>query len=193
MIICRNILFASLVLLWSSPAMPADDEATPPGRYQIVINPQVRADTFLLDTATGRIWQIVKFTDLDGEPTAWDLMDRLDGPSDFLTFAKMHSPKKAITVDKAGRAAEAYRRGLMAPDVKARYEEAIRRGIVQPPVSPTPPVSSPFVGASGARQPVRMRPRLQAPDKALRGVLRFRSHTAAARVMLTPARTEDRK
>ena len=24
-----------------------------PGRYQIVMNPQVRADTFLLDTATG--------------------------------------------------------------------------------------------------------------------------------------------
>jgi hypothetical protein len=26
-------------------------------RYQIVFNPNVRADTFLLDTQTGRVWQ----------------------------------------------------------------------------------------------------------------------------------------
>jgi hypothetical protein len=33
-----------------------------PGRYQIVMNPQIRADTFLLDTATGKIWQLAKLT-----------------------------------------------------------------------------------------------------------------------------------
>ena len=29
------------------------------GRYQVVFSPMVRADTFLLDTATGTIWQSV--------------------------------------------------------------------------------------------------------------------------------------
>lgn len=33
--------------------------------------------------------------------------------------------------DKAARAAEAYRRGLMGPETSVRYEEAVRRGIVK--------------------------------------------------------------
>jgi hypothetical protein len=53
-----------------------------PGRYQIVINPQVRADTFLLDTATGRVWQLVKFTDINA--TAWQIMKRLDSELDLV-------------------------------------------------------------------------------------------------------------
>jgi hypothetical protein len=28
------------------------------GRYQIIINPNVRADTFLIDTTTGRTWNL---------------------------------------------------------------------------------------------------------------------------------------
>lgn len=28
------------------------------GRYQIIINPNVRADTFMIDTATGRTWNL---------------------------------------------------------------------------------------------------------------------------------------
>jgi len=54
-----------------------------PGRYQIVINPQARADTFLLDTATGRVWQLIKYGDLNGEPPAWQLMHRIDNDLDL--------------------------------------------------------------------------------------------------------------
>ena len=54
-----------------------------PGRYQIVINPQARADTFLLDTATGRVWQLIKYGDLNGEPPAWQLMKRIDNDLDL--------------------------------------------------------------------------------------------------------------
>ena len=54
-----------------------------PGRYQIVINPQARADTFLLDTATGRVWQLIKYGDLNGEPPAWQLMKRIDSDLDL--------------------------------------------------------------------------------------------------------------
>jgi hypothetical protein len=49
------------------------------GRYQIVINPSMRADTFLLDTQSGKIWRLEKFLELNGEPTIWVLMDRFDG------------------------------------------------------------------------------------------------------------------
>lgn len=41
------------------------------GRYQIVINPHVRADTFLLDTLTGNIWVPTKLTDYLEEPILW--------------------------------------------------------------------------------------------------------------------------
>jgi hypothetical protein len=33
-----------------------------PGRYQIFFSPNVRADTFLVDTSTGRIWRMMRFT-----------------------------------------------------------------------------------------------------------------------------------
>lgn len=47
-------------------------------RYQIVFNPNVRADTFLLDTEKGKVWQLVKFGSLEGQPTAWESMDIID-------------------------------------------------------------------------------------------------------------------
>src|SRR5271157_3283094 len=36
----------------------ASDTTLRPGRYQIVFNPNVRADTFLLDTQVGKVWQL---------------------------------------------------------------------------------------------------------------------------------------
>jgi hypothetical protein len=54
----------------------------PPGRYQIVMSSVVARNTFLLDTATGKVWQLIEYTDLVGNPTAWKPMFRLDLPSD---------------------------------------------------------------------------------------------------------------
>jgi hypothetical protein len=51
------------------------------------MNPQVRADTFLLDTATGKIWQMAKLTDMKGEPVVWQYMERLDNPLDVINLA----------------------------------------------------------------------------------------------------------
>ena len=34
-----------------------------PGRYQIFFSPNVRADTFLVDTSTGRIWRMTRIQD----------------------------------------------------------------------------------------------------------------------------------
>jgi len=48
------------------------------GQYQIVMRDGVRADTFLLDTHTGRVWKPFAFTALKGEPEVWILQQRLD-------------------------------------------------------------------------------------------------------------------
>ncbi|HUO89898.1 MAG TPA: hypothetical protein VMU08_12040 [Rhizomicrobium sp.] len=62
------------------------------GRYQIVFSPHARADTYLLDTETGRVWVMTQFTDLKGKPTAWNLTDRLDNFADMDVFAALHGP-----------------------------------------------------------------------------------------------------
>lgn len=48
------------------------------GQYQIVMRDGVRADTFLLDTHTGRVWKPFTFTSIKGEPEVWILQQRLD-------------------------------------------------------------------------------------------------------------------
>jgi hypothetical protein len=57
-----------------------------PGRYQIVFSPITTRAIFLLDTQTGRAWQLTAYTDLNGEPLAWKLMFRLDTLADQETF-----------------------------------------------------------------------------------------------------------
>jgi hypothetical protein len=52
------------------------------GRYQIIMSPHNARDTFLLDSETGRVWQLTIFTFLNGEPGVWDLMPRIDTPED---------------------------------------------------------------------------------------------------------------
>jgi hypothetical protein len=63
------------------------------GRYQIVINPQVRADTFLLDTETGRIWMPTQYTDTVGEPTVWKVQDRVNNEAEFKAWASTKTLK----------------------------------------------------------------------------------------------------
>jgi hypothetical protein len=49
-----------------------------PGRFQIIASPQTRAGPFLLDTQTGRVWQLREFAGLVGSPTAWYEMTIID-------------------------------------------------------------------------------------------------------------------
>ena len=58
------------------------------GRYQVVFSPWMRADTFLLDTQTGRMWKPVQYTDLEGEPTVWQYVERLDTAAEFLNWSR---------------------------------------------------------------------------------------------------------
>jgi hypothetical protein len=56
------------------------------GRYQIVFSPHMREDTFLIDTDTGRIWQMTEIADLPGKPSVWEEMTRFNSPRDEILF-----------------------------------------------------------------------------------------------------------
>lgn len=63
---------------------PPQTQASPGnGRYQIVFSPHARADNFLLDTQTGKIWTRVEYTNVQGEPEVWKYEERIDGATEF--------------------------------------------------------------------------------------------------------------
>jgi len=70
---------------------------SPQGRYQIVYSPHAARDTFLLDTQTGRVWEVARFTYLNGDPAIWDLMDRIDSESDRAAVNAKYGPKPPAT------------------------------------------------------------------------------------------------
>lgn len=94
-VLIGGLLGAGIIAAFRSPGVAyaegttvAAPSGTQGGRYQIIFNPSgVRADTFLLDTQTGRIWRPTKYTDLKGEPTAWVYEDRLDTLAQIRAFA----------------------------------------------------------------------------------------------------------
>lgn len=49
-----------------------------PGRYVIFYNPNVRADTFLLDTQSGRLWRHTTISNVVSDPEIWLAEVRVD-------------------------------------------------------------------------------------------------------------------
>jgi hypothetical protein len=45
------------------------------GRYTIIHSPEVESDTMLLDTQTGKTWQLVQVK--DGGPLEWQPVDKI--------------------------------------------------------------------------------------------------------------------
>ena len=64
-----------------------------PGRYVIVHSPHVQRDTVLLDTATGKTWQLQTDSSLAGEPYIWVPLARDDNPAEMATFRRAYPPK----------------------------------------------------------------------------------------------------
>ncbi len=84
------ILIAGVTSLLTGQAPPNTtgkqgvlNSAPAPGRYQIVMNPNIRADTFLLDTQTGKIWVPTQYTNLKNQPTVWKVQERVDSDQEF--------------------------------------------------------------------------------------------------------------
>ena len=63
-----------------------------PGRYQIVISPHLRAETFLVDTQTGRTWIMTRYDDLEGKPSVWHYQDKVDNLDELREWSKLFKP-----------------------------------------------------------------------------------------------------
>jgi len=80
------------VEIWSKPVAAHADTITAPasaaeiGRYQITVNPNVRADTTLLDTSTGMMWRETQISDALGKPSVWHPVRRVDSIIDYLAW-----------------------------------------------------------------------------------------------------------
>jgi hypothetical protein len=72
-----------------SAAVPQKQE----GRFVIVHSPFARADTMLIDTATGRTWELVKYTNLQDEPRVWIPVRQENTEADAIATVKAHPPK----------------------------------------------------------------------------------------------------
>ena len=53
----KLLIIFSFLLISNCFANTTPQQTAPNGRYVIIINPQIRADKFLLDTKTGKTWQ----------------------------------------------------------------------------------------------------------------------------------------
>jgi len=73
-------------------------EASTPGRFQIIASSQARGSPFLLDTQTGRVWQLRDFAGLVGSPTAWHEMTIIDDRGQMgitsTQFQKLYPPRR---------------------------------------------------------------------------------------------------
>lgn len=90
--LCAVLLTLALTVAVPRPAF-TQASTIAAARYQIVFSPRTERNTYLLDTATGRTWAQVTFTDLNGEPTVWVLVDRIDADSDRLRVINRYGTK----------------------------------------------------------------------------------------------------
>lgn len=84
----------------SVPQPPPAATPIPPsqvGRYQILFSPNIRADTFLLDTETGRTWTHRKVAGVAADEL-WFIETRIDSDEDLRRWIVSHdapAPAKA--------------------------------------------------------------------------------------------------
>jgi hypothetical protein len=72
------------------------------GKYQLYFSPHARADVYLVDTETGKIWRPItitnaKDTNLKSAPEVWVYQERIDSERDFNTWMVIHPPVAATT------------------------------------------------------------------------------------------------
>jgi len=83
----------------AAAAAPAQSHV---GRYQLFFSPHARADVYLVDTETGKIWKPItitnaKDTNLKSAPELWVYQERVDSERDFEAWSVMHPPQAATT------------------------------------------------------------------------------------------------
>lgn len=89
----KTIIFFLIFTIAKGPQLFAAQSSSN-GKYQIFFSPHVRADTFLLDTETGKIWVLNKIEIMEDEPLVWRYVDRIDNIAQLIQFASRHKIKK---------------------------------------------------------------------------------------------------
>lgn len=79
------------------PALSASPSAGEIGRYVIIHSPIVERDTMLLDTVTGRTWQLMQESDLNDEPLAWSPVPQLNSKEDMDLLIREYGLKPSAT------------------------------------------------------------------------------------------------
>ena len=100
----------TLLLLSGICAFTADQNsdsaktATPShvGRYQLYFGPHARADIYLVDTETGKIWTPITIENkldinLKRAPEVWIYQERVDNQREFDIWSLAHKDKEAPT------------------------------------------------------------------------------------------------
>lgn len=96
----KILLATVLTLLLFTSIQSNAAEPQQQGRYQIMLNPSVGSDKFLLDTWTGKVWQLTKFIDMAGEPAVWKFMDRIDDKKTNKEWIDSHLTKEEAELIK---------------------------------------------------------------------------------------------
>ena len=90
----------------TKPPKPSTEASAPQshvGRYQLFFSPHARADVYLVDTETGRIWKPVtisnaKDENLNSAPELWVYQERVDNEQEFDVWMMFHKkPEPATT------------------------------------------------------------------------------------------------
>jgi len=74
---------------------PAVQGPPPQGRFVIFFSPLARADAYLVDTESGRVWSQVTFTDVEGDPKVWVPQTRVDSEAELLAWELKQTLKAA--------------------------------------------------------------------------------------------------
>ncbi len=81
-------IMASLLLLFANVSFASQDTGAVEGRYQMFFSPHARADVYLVDTKTGKVWTNVQYTDVQGQPTVWKYQERIDSEKDYMRWRR---------------------------------------------------------------------------------------------------------
>ncbi len=80
----KTIVILSLVLLVLEISLAAEQDTTAEvERYQIFFSPIARADAYLVDTKTGKVWTNIQYTDVQGQPRVWVYQEKIDSKEEF--------------------------------------------------------------------------------------------------------------
>jgi hypothetical protein len=88
-----RIILVLFALALPAPVLAQAGPVGAPGRYVIVHSPHIQSDTVLLDTATGKTWQLVQNSNREGEPLSWTPLAREDNAGEYAAYNRAYPVK----------------------------------------------------------------------------------------------------